>query len=805
MGKSLKDLLNDYNFQDNNLNPRNVKSDMLSPNPDDKFANDVKQLKNLTLNIPTIYGTDSVRILTQGKVDTKKLKQKSLKVAGNLIEKGLGKLGGIGKSAGSFLNNKLNETIKPQLPSDLIEGTSTTKGLYTDMLTGGVENKKTAVGNFLSSFATPQQFTQNIGPAATSVISDYASKKIGGVANQLGIGKQGAEEPTLLGGIVGGVKREQTMYPSMYVDGLINGKNVNYKFDKSNTYTNPQNGVNFNQSQFARKANIGQIYDGTLYGVTENNPGVPKHLRGNLVENINAESIIYKAFGKPIYDTNLIYTFTKKKDFLVDPKNLATPIDLDNLAKNRADTTNITNLGFNSPKAGNTQQGINTYRTEKVELGGAYYDREGFLNVTNTPFGNTKSGEYKIIDVINVNKPKRFSDMAYDEDGDVNTGLFGGYDNRVGANLVGKINKEHRDLSKEALNNKGYDLIDVSFTLIGPFGGEIKLMSTLTGLTDTPTPNWTDVKGIGSPYKFYFYESFEREISFKVQLYATNEAELQKLWYKVNGLLQLTKPSGFGTARGVFGKLLKLKIGNLINEESGFLTNCTMTVPDNAPWEIQKNSQSPFMCEMDFTYKVINVGRKESFYDTITPPGYLYSTLEREGRLPIPPLQLPPRPSMPQIDMVKLPRTALNKFEFTPKGAGEQTPYETFVQGDDDLYQTQKAEEYLNSTRTDLPTLQADADIEQTKIATDYLKETSTSTGREITIKYETNTGIIPDASTGTGDITTTPADTNLNNSSSEKKWTKEPRYNPKTRDWERNIFGKIKLYKNRAVDNAQN
>lgn len=727
MGKSLRDLLNNYNFQDNNLNPRNVKSDMLSPKPSDRFTNNVKQLKNLVENIPTIYGTDSVRILTQGQVDTKKLKQKTLKVAGNLIEKGLGKIGGIGQSAGSLINNKLNETIKPQMPSDLIEGTSTTKGLYTTIITGGVDNQKTAVGGFLSSFATPQQYAQNIGPAATSVITDFASKKVGGAARLLGVAKQGAEEPTLLGAIVGGVKREQAMYPSIYVDGLINGTNVNYKFDKSNIYTNPQNGLNFNQSQLARKQNIGQIYDGDLSGVTRNNPGVPRHLRGNLVESINADTIIYKALGKPIYNTNLVYTFTKKNEFLVDPKNIATPKDLDSLAIGRGDTTNVSVLGFNSPKAGNITQGVNTYRTQKVQAGGPLYDFEGFLNVTNSPIGNTRGGEYKIVDVINVNKPKRFSEMAYDEDNDVNTGLFGGYDNRSGDNVVGKLKKEHRDLSKQAISNKGYDLITISFTLLGTNGGEINLMSTLTGLTDTPTPSYSDTKAIGSPYKFYFFESFEREISFKCQLYATNETELEQLWFKVNGLLQLTKPSGFGTSRGIFGKMLQLKIGSIINEESGFLTNCTLNVPDNSPWEILSGSQAPFMCEMDFTYKVINVGRKESFYNEIKIPGYIYSTLEKEGRLPIPPLQLPPRPSTPTIDLVQLPKTALNDFKFAPTDVNNRTPYQTFVDADNDLYDTQRAEEYLNSTRTDLPTIEANQDIQQTDAAADYLRRTNSN------------------------------------------------------------------------------
>jgi hypothetical protein len=660
----MQDLLDEFNFKDKKFNPRNVKSDMLSPKPNDRFTNDVKQLKNLVQNIPTIYGTDSVRILTQGKVDTKKLKQKSLKVAGNLIEKGFGVFGNAGKSVGNLVNNKLNETIKPQLPSDLIEGTSTTKGLYTDMLTGGVDNSKTAVGNFLSSFATPDQFTRNIGPAATSVISDFASKKIGGVASQLGIAKDGAQEPTLLGGIVGGIERQQTIYPSIYVDGLVNSTTIKYNFDKSNTYTNPQNGLNFNQSQFARKQNIGQIYDGDLSGVTSNNPGVPRHLRGNLVENINAESIIYKAVGKPIYNTNLIYTFTKKKDFLVDTKDIASANDLDNLAKNRADTTNVSNLGFNSPKAGNITQGINTYRTQT--------DTDGLLNVTSSPIGSGNNGDYKIVDIISTNKPKRFSETAYDSQGNANTKRFGGYNNRIGNDLAGKINKEHRDLSKKALNDTGYDLIHISFK----YGkSEIRLMATLTGLTDTPTANWNDVKAIGSPYKFYFYDSFEREISFKCQLYATNEEELKTLWEKVNSLLKLSKPAGFGSARGTVGKLISLKIGSIINITSGFLTNCTMTVPDNSPWEIKTNSQAPFMCELDFSYKAVTLGGE--LYTGIATPGYQYSRLDKEGKLPIPSntsnqINIPPNG---EPDIIKLPNTNLTEPQTSGGMLGVSNPF----------------------------------------------------------------------------------------------------------------------------------
>jgi hypothetical protein len=236
-------------------------------------------------------------------------------------------------------------------------------------------------------------------------------------------------------------------------------------------------------------------------------------------------------------------------------------------------------------------------------------------------------------------------------------------DNRIGNDLVGKINKEHRNLSKDALNDTGYDLINISFK----YGqSEIRLMATLTGLTDTPTANWNDVKAIGSPYKFYFYDTFEREVSFKCQLYATNEAELATLWKKVNSLLKLTKPAGFGTSRGTIGKLLSLKIGNIINISAGFLTNCTMTVPDNSPWEIKPNSQAPFMCELDFSFKAVTLGGE--LYTDIATPGYQYSKLEKEGKLPIPSntsnrINIPPNG---EPDIIKLPNTNLTE----PQSAG---------------------------------------------------------------------------------------------------------------------------------------
>jgi ParB family chromosome partitioning protein len=107
---------------------------------------------------------------------------------------------------------------------------------------------------------------------------------------------------------------------------------------------------------------------------------------------------------------------------------------------------------------------------------------------------------------------------------------------------------------------------------------------------------------------------------------------------------------------------------------------------------------------------------------------------------------------------------------------------------------TQKAEEYLNTTRTDLPTLEANADIQQTNAAADYLKQTSTpalgTANAAESNSFTVNKAITPSSNDS-------PVQT--------PKWGKQKEYDPKTGDWKKNIFGKDKLFKVRAVDNAQN
>jgi hypothetical protein len=128
-----------------------------------------------------------------------------------------------------------------------------------------------------------------------------------------------------------------------------------------------------------------------------------------------------------------------------------------------------------------------------------------------------------------------------------------------------------------------------------------------------------------------------------------NETALPKVWQKANSIMELTKGIG-GFAGGIRGSIVPLKIGNILNIDKGFITSCTMTVPDISPWEIKNGSQAPFVCELDITYKVIQNTNNVSFY--FAPDSPMVSEPNDANQLKLPPME--------QVDMVKLPNTKLS-------------------------------------------------------------------------------------------------------------------------------------------------
>jgi hypothetical protein len=546
MGKSMQDLLNEFNFQDKKFNPRNVKADMLSPLPYDKFQNDIKQINNLIKNSPDIYGKDIVRITTQGKVDTKKVTKAALKVTGNLIQSGLGLFGKIGKAAGSAINDTLNTTQHPLLPSDLVVGNNVTdSGLYAKLAAGNINNQKTAVGNFLSGVATPQQFKQNIGPAVVGAASSIVLKGLGKLASKLSIASAasnlGKNSPLNTGGIAG-VYGLDPKFPS----NQINTQDI----------LKEKKGIATNQQQLVRNTGFIDNYEGS---------NIPNNIEVN---------------GSKIPSTGVTST-----DYLNSYKEEVTTFSTGSVGEMQQ----YSDLGFNSNdnigigvrRQSFTDGLLNPYKLEDGKRTTNGINLDGFLIVK-----DGDKGIYKISDIVKAGEPTRFTDKA-SVSGLPNVSFFGGYSNKKAKEVKG----DHRLKSLNALKDIDSDLIKVRFGISGKF---IYLLSNITGFTDTPTPTWGEAKAVGSPYKFYFYESFEREVSFKTQIYASSQEELSMVWEKANNIMKLTNGKSAGVI-GIKGKVCSLRIGDMFDSNNGFITSCTLTVPDISPWEIKDGSQYPFV------------------------------------------------------------------------------------------------------------------------------------------------------------------------------------------------------------------
>ena len=720
MGKSLRDLLNDYNFQDKQFNPRNVKADMLSPLPDDKFENDVKQIDNLVKNAGDIYGKDIVRITTQGKVDTKKITKAALKVTGNLIQSGLGLFGKIGKAAGSAINDTLNTTQHPLLPSDLVVGNNVTDGgLYSKLAAGNVNNQKTAVGNFLSGVATPQQFKQNIGPAAVDVVSSIALKGLGKLANKLNIASSAAN---------------LTQIPALNINGTFG---LDPKFPSTQITTkdviSSKSGIASNQSQLARTVGFTDNYEGT-----------------NKPNRLEVDGGGYSKLGLDVNEYLKINS-VENTTFAVG---------------SAGEMQEYNDLGFNSNDniQGTRRQSFtdgltNSYKLEDGKRTKQGMDLDGFLIVK-----DGDEGMYKIPDITKDGTPKRFSQKVVDATGkNPNFQFFAGYKNRRESSIPG----DHRDKSHLALastlnpnRDAGNDLIKMRFGYDNTF---IHLLSNITGFTDTPTPTWGEAKAVGSPYKFYFYESFEREVSFKTQIYASSESQLEQVWKKANEIMKLTNGKSGGVA-GIKGKICSLRIGDMFDSNNGFITSCTLTVPDISPWETKDGSQYPFVCEMDITYKVIQTVSDADFYGpnggTILSP--VYNHLDFPTTTPLPPpndFNVVSKPSVPTIDLVKLKPTPLAKFE--PLNSQKIDGFKQEIQNENEL-------ERISMEQVNQMTGNA---IKQNKIVTNP---------------------------------TNPPSMDAANTATPPQNFGKQPEYDPKTGDYKRNIFGKIKLFKVRGVDTNQ-
>lgn len=115
----------------------------------------------------------------------------------------------------------------------------------------------------------------------------------------------------------------------------------------------------------------------------------------------------------------------------------------------------------------------------------------------------------------------------------------------------------------------------------------IHFRAYIEGLSDSFKADWGSQKYMGRGENFYFYNGFERDISFKFQVPVLSKYEQQSVFNKLNYLASLCAPD-YSQGGFMRGNLIKLTIGDYLIDVPGIFSGITYAVNDDAGWDIAR-------------------------------------------------------------------------------------------------------------------------------------------------------------------------------------------------------------------------
>jgi len=161
-------------------------------------------------------------------------------------------------------------------------------------------------------------------------------------------------------------------------------------------------------------------------------------------------------------------------------------------------------------------------------------------------------------------------------------------------NILPYGNKEiYPSGEKDLVKFQFYDKVNKKF---------IVFRATVSGLTDTISPEWASEKYIGRADSVHVYKGAERSLSFGFTIAPTTKQELFTLWEKLNYLTGLTYPT-YNNARMV-APWIEFTFGHMYKGVPGFIESLSYSIPDNAPYEID-GIELPKVIEATMGFKYV--------------------------------------------------------------------------------------------------------------------------------------------------------------------------------------------------------
>jgi hypothetical protein len=163
----------------------------------------------------------------------------------------------------------------------------------------------------------------------------------------------------------------------------------------------------------------------------------------------------------------------------------------------------------------------------------------------------------------------------------------------------------------------------IKFFLTGPsltatdlFGTSTKeddiivFRAILTSLSDSFSPQWTDVKMIGRADPNYQYTSYARSLSVDFDIVITDRDEIKPTWRKLNALAGYCAPTYDPTSIALVGPWMRITLGDLFHQTPVVLDSLSYTYDLDHSWEIniegdKEMFETPRKISVSCTFKVI--------------------------------------------------------------------------------------------------------------------------------------------------------------------------------------------------------
>jgi len=159
-------------------------------------------------------------------------------------------------------------------------------------------------------------------------------------------------------------------------------------------------------------------------------------------------------------------------------------------------------------------------------------------------------------------------------------------------NIVKRVslgNSDNTSIGTREFSNNDPDLIKLIFS--DNTVGDIQFRGTVNSISETYSPNWTEIKYSGRAENAYIYDTFGRELNFGFRVYAYSVKELLPMWKKLDKLGRMSMPTYIGDA-GYYGNITKFTLGTMYTNFPALISSLQYSVPDEFTWEIGLNAGS---------------------------------------------------------------------------------------------------------------------------------------------------------------------------------------------------------------------